>query len=70
MIHCCVKDLEAVVWWRATQVQLEPTSARAAFASGIAPGISKYTGVVQAAKLIVREEGIRVCEGLAFRFFL
>ncbi|KAG0558280.1 hypothetical protein KC19_10G015600 [Ceratodon purpureus] len=41
------------------QVQLEPTSTRAAFAGGMTPGISKYTGVVQAARLIVQEEGIR-----------
>ena len=56
MVKIFLSGIETVV---ATQVQLEPTSATAR-ARGIVPGISKYTGVMQAAKLIVQEEGVRV----------
>lgn len=41
------------------QVQLEPTTTRIRFANGKPPPVSKYTGVMQAAQAIVREEGIR-----------
>lgn len=60
-INYCNKDLETAVWCAATQVQLEPTSTKIPFANGKPSPISKYTGVMQAAQVIVREEGIRVC---------
>ncbi|XP_024398038.1 mitochondrial thiamine diphosphate carrier 2 isoform X2 [Physcomitrium patens] len=43
------------------QIQLEPTSSRNIFSKGGASAsvMSKYTGVMQAAHVIVREEGVR-----------
>lgn len=60
------KDLETVCPCVARQVQLEPTSRRAWAASGMTGGVSKYTGIVQATKDILREEGVRV----SVQFFL
>lgn len=54
------KDLETVCPCVARQVQLEPTGRRAWAASDMTGRVSKYTGIVQATKDILREEGIRV----------
>lgn len=62
------KCLETVGWCAARQVQLEPTSKHAWASGGVASSVSKYTGMTQAYREILREEGLLVRSTIFFIF--